>query len=204
MAASCTNGLSVWDTTFTVQAALDAGLAQRTENREIMTKALEFLKASQIRENPLGASHSYRQPTKGAWSFSTRDQAYAVSDTIAETLRCVVQLQGSGAVPHLVSDKRLYNAVDLLIGMQNPGGGYSAYEPIRAPKLLERLNITDLYENIMTKNLYPECSTSALMCLHSFTKSYPEYRTVDVQKCILGCVKYLLESQFPEGGWIGS
>lgn len=204
MAASGTNGTSLWDTVLTVQAALDAGLAQRSENREIMTKALEFIEASQIRENPLGVSHSYRQPTKGAWPFSTRDQAYAVSDTTAETVRCVIQLQDSGAVPRLVSDERLFDAVDLILGMQDPCGGYSAFEPIRAPKALERLNITELYENVMTDNLYPECSSSVLMCLKTFSKSYPGYRTAVVQNCVLGCVKYLLQSQFPEGGWIAS
>ncbi|KAG5984548.1 hypothetical protein E4U55_004331 [Claviceps digitariae] len=204
MAASGTNGTSLWDTVFTVQAALDSGLAQRAENLELMVKALEFIEASQIRENPLGASHSYRQPTKGAWPFSTRDQAYAVSDSTAETVRCVIQVQEIGDVPRLISDDRLYDAVDLILAMQNQCGGYSAFEPIRAPRALERLNITELYEGVMTDNLYPECSSSVLMCLQTFSKFYPEYRAADVHKCVLGCVKYLLESQFPEGGWIAS
>ncbi|KJK79832.1 Lanosterol synthase [Metarhizium anisopliae BRIP 53293] len=204
MAASGTNGTSLWDTVFTVQAALDSGLAQRPENRDIMTKALEFIEASQIRENPMGAAHSYRQATKGSWPFSTRDQAYAVSDTTAETVRCVIQLQQSGAAPRLVSDDRIFEAVNLILGMQNRGGGYSAFEPIRAPKALERLNITELYENVMTDNLFPECSASVLMCLQTVQKAYAEYRPLDVQRCMRGCVKYLLASQFPEGGWIGS
>jgi lanosterol synthase/protostadienol synthase len=204
MAASGTNGTSLWDTVFTVQAAIDGGLARRPENRDVMLKALQFIDVSQIRENPLGMSHVYRQATKGAWPFSTRDQAYAVSDTTSETVRCVIQLQETGVVPKLISDDRLKEAVDLILAMQNRGGGYSAFEPIRAPKALELLNITELYENVMTDNLYPECTSSVLMCLDTFSKSFPDYRPIAIEKCMLGCVKYLQESQYPEGGWIAS
>lgn len=204
LAGSGTNGTSLWDTVFTVQAALDSGLAQREENREIMRKALEFIDTSQIRENPLGASHVYRQPTKGAWPFSTRDQSYAVSDTTAETVRCVLQLQATGIVPRLISDERLKEAVDLILGMENKCGGYSAFEPIRAGKFLELLNITELYENVMTDNLYPECTSSVLLCLETFTNAFPDYRTLEIESCRRNCIKYLVGAQFPEGGWIAT
>ncbi|KAI0391960.1 lanosterol synthase [Xylariaceae sp. FL0594] len=204
LAASGTNGTSLWDTVFTVQAALDSGLAVKAENREIMLRALEFIDASQIREDPLGAHHVYRQPTKGAWPFSTKDQSYAVSDCTAETVRAVIQLQSTGVVPTLISDDRLKEAVDLLLGMENACGGYSAFEPIRAPKLLELLNITELYEDVMTDNLYPECTSSVIMCLDTFTKAYPDYRASDIATCVNNCINYLYRSQFPDGGWIAT
>jgi len=204
MAASGTNGTSLWDTVFTVQAAMDGGLATKPENRDAMVKALEFIEASQIREDPLGAAHVYRQPTKGAWPFSTRDQSYAVSDTTAETVRCVVELQATGVVPKLVSDDRLKEAVDLLLGMENKCGGFSAFEPIRAPKALELLNVTELYQDVMTDNLYPECTSSVLLCLKVFSGAYPAYRTADIAACVDNSVRYLLRAQFPDGGWIAS
>lgn len=204
MAASGTNGTSLWDTVFTVQAALDSGLAIRPENREIMIKALEFIDVSQIRENPLGAHHVYRQPTKGAWPFSTRDQSYAVSDTTAEAVRCVIQLQSTGVVPSLISDQRIKDAIDLILGMENKCGGYSAFEPIRGPKVLEMLNITELYRDVMTDNLYPECTSSVLLCLDTFSKVYPDYRPNDIASCVSNCIRYLTEAQFPDGGWIAT
>lgn len=204
MAASGTNGTSVWDTVFTVQAALDGGLAERPENHDTMLKALQFINVSQIAENPLGVSQGYRQPTKGAWPFSTRDQAYAVSDTTAETVRAVIQLQALDSMPKLVSDERLIEAVDLILGMENKCGGYSAFEPLRGPKALELLNVTELYDNVMTESLYPECTSSVLLCLDIFTKAYPHHRPLDIQANIGRCVHYLIKAQFPCGGWIAS
>lgn len=205
MGASGTNGTSLWDTVFTVQAALDGGLAQRPENHDVMLRALQFIDVSQIRENPLGVSQGYRQPTKGAWPFSTRDQAYAVSDTTAVTVRAVIQLQSLDTMPKLVSDDRLREAVDLILGMENKGsGGYSAFEPLRGPKALELLNITELYDNVMTESLYPECTSSVLLCLETFTQAFPHHRPMDMQACIGRCVRYLTYAQFPCGGWIAS
>jgi lanosterol synthase/protostadienol synthase len=204
LAASGTNGTSLWDTVFTVQAAMDSGLAQRPENHGVLVKALEFIDNSQIRENPLGISHVYRQPTKGAWPFSTRDQSYAVSDTTAETVRCVLQLQAMENMPKLISDERIKEAVDLILGMENACGGYSAFEPIRAPKMLELINITELYQDVMTDNLYPECTSSVLLCLETFSKVFPEYRSSDIDRCVHNCVAYLTRAQFPEGGWIAT
>lgn len=204
MAASGTNGTSVWDTVFTVQAALDGGLAGRPENRDTMIKALEFIDVSQITENPLGVSQGYRQPTKGAWPFSTRDQAYAVSDTTAETVRAVIQLQAVDGMPKLVSDQRLAEAVDLILGMENKCGGFSAFEPLRGPKALELINVTELYDNVMTESLYPECTSSVLLCLETFTKAYPNHRPRDIQATIGRCVRYLIKAQFPSGGWLAS
>ncbi|KAL1917673.1 uncharacterized protein VTP21DRAFT_4066 [Calcarisporiella thermophila] len=201
LASSGTNGTQLWDTTFTVQAAFDAGLATLEENREIMRKALEFIESTQIRENPRAMERTYRQPTKGAWPFSTHDQSYAVSDTTIEAVKVIVLLQQANIVPKLISDERLEQAVDLVLEMENPGGGYSAYEPIRAPKLMEYFNITELYEDVMTENLYPECTGSVIMGLATFSKAYPDYRTKEIEHCIDRCVKYLLSSQQENGGW---
>jgi protostadienol synthase len=204
LASSGTNGTSLWDTTFAVQAALDSGLAMREENRHIMEKALEFIDNTQIREDPLGMHHVYRQSTKSGWPFSTRDQSYAVSDTTAEAVKVIVQLQRIKVFPKLISDKRLKEAVDLILGMENSGGGYSSYEPVRGPKFLELLNITELYENVMTDNLYPECTGSVIASLTIFTEAYPEYRATEIQSCINRSVKYLLRAQYPHGGWFAS
>lgn len=204
MAASGTNGTSLWDTVFAVQAALDGGLAQRAENHNVMVRALQFIDISQIRENPLGVSQGYRQPTKGAWPFSTRDQAYAVSDTTAVAVRAVIQLQSLHTMPKLISDGRLRDAVDLILGMENKCGGYSAFEPLRGPKALELLNVTELYDSVMTENLYPECTSSVLLCLETFSKAFPHYRPTDIQACVGRCMRYLVDSQFPCGGWIAS
>ncbi|KAJ1959678.1 hypothetical protein GGI12_004212, partial [Dipsacomyces acuminosporus] len=203
--ASCgTNGSQLWDTAFTVQAAIDAGLAGLKENRETMLKALQFLESTQIRKNPENMHRTYRQATKGAWPFSTRDQAYTVSDTTAEGLKATVLLQQASFVPKLVSDERLKEAVDLLLGMQNWSGGFASYERVRGPQLMEHLNASEVFGNIMVEYTYPECTTSVVLGLTSFIKAYPDYRPKDIKKCIDRAIKYVLKAQREDGSWYGS
>lgn len=90
MTCSGTNGAQVWDTAFTVLAVVQAGLAQNDRFKSSMTKALEFLDVSQLRDN---LSDPYRQQRKGGWPFSTKDNGYVVSDCSAEAMKAVILLQ---------------------------------------------------------------------------------------------------------------
>ncbi|KAJ2006111.1 hypothetical protein GGI02_001215 [Coemansia sp. RSA 2322] len=204
LAACGTNGSQLWDTAFAVQAAVDAGLAGLKENRECMLKALEFLESTQIRKNPDNMRRTYRQATKGAWPFSTRDQAYTVSDTTAEGLKSTVLLQQASFLPKLVSDERLKEAVDLLLGMQNWGGGFASYERVRGPQIMEHLNASEVFGSIMVEYTYAECTTSVVLGLTTFTKAYPDYKPQQIKRCIDSAIKYVVKTQRDDGSWYGS
>lgn len=90
MTCSGTSGAQVWDTALTVLAVVQAGLAQHDRFKSSMTKALEFLDVSQLRDN---LSDPYRQQRKGGWPFSTKDNGYVVSDCAAEAMKAVILLQ---------------------------------------------------------------------------------------------------------------
>lgn len=47
--------------------------------------------------------------------------------------------------PKLVSEKRMCDSVDLLLGMQNANGGFASYELIRGPSWLEMLNPAEVF-----------------------------------------------------------
>ncbi|KAL2125971.1 hypothetical protein VTI74DRAFT_2053 [Chaetomium olivicolor] len=203
-AASGTDGTAVWDTSFVAQALCSTGLQSRPENIPILTKALEFLDRSQIRQNPISIDHVHRQRSKGGWPFSTRDQGYFVSDTTAEALAAVLYIQKLDGVPSLISLERLEQAVDSMLAVESAGGGFAAYEQVRGPDYLERFNITDMYESCMVESRYPECTASVMMALADFAAEYPDYRTEDIRQCMERSVGYLQRAQFPEGGWMGS
>jgi lanosterol synthase/protostadienol synthase len=204
LAASGTDGTAVWDTSFVAQALCSTGLQTRPENVRILAKALEFLDRSQIRQNPIGIDHVYRQRSKGGWPFSTRDQGYFVSDTTAEALAAVLRMQKLDGVPKRVSRERLQEAVDGLLAVESDGGGFAAYERVRGPDYLERFNITDMYESCMVESRYPECTGSVMMALADFAAEYPDYRAEDIRRSMERSVAYLRRAQFPEGGWMGS
>lgn len=90
MASSGTNGTQVWDTAFAVIAVVDAGLARLPQFKHSVTKALEFLEASQFQDD---LTDPYRQRRKGGWPFSTKSNGYIVSDCAAEAMKATIMLQ---------------------------------------------------------------------------------------------------------------
>ncbi|KAF8310084.1 terpene synthase [Clavulina sp. PMI_390] len=201
-----TNGSQLWDIAFMSQALVESGLAEEEENRESMVKALGWLEQCQIRENPKHYESAYRHTTKGAWPFSTKEQGYTVSDCTGEGLKAVLYIQRhvKGA-PQLVSDRRLMDAVDVILTMQNPNGGFASYELIRGPTaILEMINPAEVFGNIMTDYNYPECTTSAISALSVFKQFYPDYRRADVENVIRRALNYIHSVQRPDGSWFGS
>lgn len=51
--------------------------------------------------------------------------------------------------PELVSKERLCDAVDIILSLQNPGGGFASYELIRGPALLEVLNPAEVFGKLL-------------------------------------------------------
>jgi lanosterol synthase len=143
---------------------VESGLANEEENHEACIKVLDWLDNTQIQENPPNYESSYRHTSKGAWPFSTKEQGYTVSDCTGEGLKAVIYLQKhlsyvtflfailscfrynrSSYTPSLVSDRRLCDAVDVMLSMQNSDGGFASYEQIRGPAMLEWINPAEVF-----------------------------------------------------------
>ncbi|KAI8907346.1 terpenoid cyclases/protein prenyltransferase alpha-alpha toroid [Gorgonomyces haynaldii] len=200
-----TNGSQLWDTAFAMQAFIESGLAQEKEFHDMSRKALDFIDDMQMRKNPRDYKKCYRQITKGAWPFSNRDQNYTVSDCTAEGLKAVLLSQSQlGYVGKPVSDDRLFDAINVLLTMQNADDGFASYELIRGPQWLENLNPAEVFGNIMIEYSYPECTTSVLLGLCAFRELYPDHRPKEIQKTIERSISYIRKSQLPDGSWFGS
>ncbi|PBK72268.1 terpene synthase [Armillaria solidipes] len=199
-----TNGSQLWDIGFITQAVVESGLAHREENKESLVRALGWLEQAQMIANPVHFETSYRHMTKGAWGFSTKEQGYTVSDCTGEGLKAVLYCQDLDFTPKLVSERRLCDAVDVLLSMQNADGGYASYERVRGPRWLELLNPAEVFGDIMIDYTYPECTTSVITALAIFRKRYPIYRKKDIEQTIQKAIVFLHNIQKPEGAWLGS
>ncbi|GME60715.1 putative oxidosqualene:lanosterol cyclase [Neofusicoccum parvum] len=204
MLANGTNGVQVWDTSFLIQAAYEAGLCQDPRWKPMLLKALGFLDEQQIRENVHEQEKCYRHPRKGAWAFSTKDQGYPVSDCTAEGMKSVMQLQSFPDYPNLVSDERLKDSIDLLLTMQNASGGCSSYEPTRGSELMEYLNAAEVFSRIMVEYDYPECTTAVVTALCLARERFPDYRSAEIEAFIQRSLAYIRGAQRPDGSWYGS
>ncbi|KAI4173443.1 MAG: hypothetical protein LQ343_002976 [Gyalolechia ehrenbergii] len=200
-----TNGVQTWDTSFLIQAVLEAGLAKDPKWKPMLVKALDFLDDQQIREDCREQDLCYRQRRKGAWAFSTREQGYTVSDCTSEALKSIILLQQMPGFPKPVSDGRIKDAVDTLLTMQNRSGGFASYEPIRGSEYMEYLNAAEVFGRIMIEYDYPECTTAVVTALSLFTRVYDSYyRKDEIQDVISRAVQWIIKDQRADGSWYGS
>ncbi|KAI9707584.1 MAG: Lanosterol synthase (Oxidosqualene--lanosterol cyclase) [Candelina mexicana] len=199
-----TNGVQVWDTSFLVQAVVEAGLATDPRWKTMLVKALEFLDDQQIQEEIRELKVCYRQRRKGAWAFSNKIQGYTVSDCTSEALKSIILLQSIPGFPKLVTEERMQDAIDTLLTMQNASGGFASYEPTRGSEYMEYLNAAEVFGRIMIEYDYPECSTAVITALTLFAKHYPRYRKEDIRKALDRALEYIRRAQRPDGSWYGS
>ncbi|KAI0882335.1 terpene synthase [Annulohypoxylon maeteangense] len=201
MTSNGTNGVQVWDTAFTIQAAVKAGLAQHQSFHPCLEKALSFLDISQLRDN---LDDAYRQIRKGGWPFSTRSNGYIVSDCAAESLKAVLMLQNDPSYSCKIDDSRLQDCVDTLLLMQNTDGGFGSYERKRGSDYLELLNPAEVFDQIMVEHSHPECTTAVLTALALFSKHSPQYRRHDIDRAMNAAVHFIRRAQRPDGSWYGA
>ncbi|KAK2465674.1 hypothetical protein APHAL10511_002218 [Amanita phalloides] len=130
-------------------ALVETGLAVLEDIKAESIRVLEWLDESQMRENPKHferCSIAMLQRVLGDSGSVTKEQGYAASDRVGEGLKAVMYLQNHLTyTPKLVSDQRMYGAVDLMLSLQNKFGGFASYELIRGPKWLGTLNPAEVF-----------------------------------------------------------
>ncbi|XP_062158466.1 lupeol synthase-like isoform X5 [Alnus glutinosa] len=198
-------GSQMWDAGFAIQAILSCNLNE--EYWPTLRKAHEFVKASQVPENPYGDFKAmYRHISKGAWTFSIQDHGWQVSDCTAEGLKVAILF--SQMPPDLVGEKleteRFYDAVNVILSLQSSNGGFPAWEPQRAHEWLEKLNPTEFFKNVLIDREYVECTSSALQGLVLFRKFYPKHQRTEIDSSILRGVQFIENVQELDGSWYGN
>nr|QEV81990.1 oxidosqualene cyclase [Scutellaria barbata] len=200
------NGSQLWDVLLAVQAIMATNLPQ--EYGVVLKRAHDFIKRSQIRKESSGDEVScwYRHSSKGGWGFSTADNGWPASDCTAEGLKVALMLSqleseivGAALEPH-----KLYNAVDLLLSLQNSSGGFASYELTRSYAWLEMINPAETFGNIIIDYQYVECTSSAIQGLKLFNELYPGYRGKEIESCIEKALKFIESIQLSDGSWYGS
>ncbi|CAG5120086.1 unnamed protein product, partial [Candidula unifasciata] len=199
-----TNGSQMWDTAFAVHAFIEAGAYKSEEFRPSLMAAYEFLRLTQIPENFPDYQKYYRQMSEGGFPFSTRDCGWIVSDCTAEGIKAIVKLHEKCFVNNPIKKEKLFRGIDVLLDMRCDDNGWATYENKRGGKLLEMLNASEVFGDIMIDYTYVECTSACMQCLASFTKSYPEYRQQEIKVALREGLKYISNKQRPDGSWEGS
>ncbi|XP_039065044.1 beta-amyrin synthase-like [Hibiscus syriacus] len=198
-------GSQLWDAILATQAIISSNLTD--EYGSTLRKAHEFIKMSQILENPSGDfENMHRHMSKGAWPFSIPDDGWQTSDGIAEALKTILLM--SRMPPEIVGEtievERLYDAVNVLLSLQSENGGFTAWEPVRGPQWLQRINPTELFAAAAIEREYVECTSSAIQALVLFSQLYPQYRKKEIETSVAKAVQYVEGSQMEDGSWYGN
>ncbi|XP_063354039.1 lanosterol synthase [Pelmatolapia mariae] len=200
-----TNGSQLWDTCFAVQAYLEAGAQDDPKLAECLRDAHQFLAITQIPENPPQYQKYYRQMNKGGFPFSTRDCGWIVADCTAEGLKSLMLLQElCPSIRQPVPSERLCDAVNVLLSMRNTDGGFATYETKRGGRLLELLNPSEVFGDIMIDYTYVECTSAVMQALRHFQKVYPDHRAEEIRSTLREGLEYCRKVQRPDGSWEGS
>ncbi|XP_067118119.1 lanosterol synthase isoform X3 [Osmerus mordax] len=201
-----TNGSQLWDTTFAVQAFLEAGAQNNPKLSNCLRQAYQFLMVTQIPDNPPQYQKYYRQMNKGGFPFSTRDCGWIVADCTAEGLKSMMLLQE--LCPSITSQDAnsecLYDAVNVLLSMRNTDGGFATYETKRGGRLLELLNPSEVFGDIMIDYTYVECTSAVMQSLKHFQTAYPSHRVEEIRSTLRKGLEYCRKVQRPDGSWEGS
>ncbi|XP_078153998.1 cycloartenol Synthase-like [Carex rostrata] len=195
----------LWDAAFAVQAILACDLDKEKWNT--LRKAHDFIKASQLLDNPTGDFvRYYRHISKGGWGFATADEGWVVSDCTAEALKALLML--SRISPDLVGDhatrESMCEAVNIIMSLQNPDGGFSAWELQRSSPWVEVLNMTDMFKDTMVEYSYVECTSSSIQALVLFKEKYPLHRSDEIENGIKRATDFIQKKQNDDGSWFGS
>lgn len=98
----------------------------------------------------------------------------------------------------------MYDAVNVIMSLQSPNGGVSAWEPTGAPKWLEWLNPVEFLEDLVIEYEYIECTSSSIQALILFRKLYPGHRRKEINNFITRAADYIEDIQYPDGSWYGN
>ncbi|XP_070566081.1 lanosterol synthase-like [Ptychodera flava] len=200
-----TNGSQLWDTAFAIQAFMEANAHKNPEFNDCLQHAHSFMKLTQIPDNPPDYQKYYRQMNKGGFPFSTRDCGWIVGDCTAEGLKSVMILQEKCSyIRNRIPDTKCYDAVNVLLSMRNSDGGFATYETKRGGHLLELLNPSEVFGDIMIDYTYVECTSAVMQALKHFQDSHPEYRKRDIRKTLDDGLAYIKRKQRGDGSWEGS
>ncbi|XP_037254423.1 lanosterol synthase [Falco rusticolus] len=200
-----TNGSQLWDTAFAIQAFLEAEAQKIPEFTSCLQNAYEFLRFTQIPENPPDYQKYYRHMNKGGFPFSTRDCGWIVADCTAEGLKSVMLLQEKCPfIAKLVPPERLFDAVNVLLSMRNSDGGFATYETKRGGHLLELLNPSEVFGDIMIDYTYVECTSAVMQALRHFQSEFPEHRAPEIRETLQKGLDFCRKKQRADGSWEGS
>jgi len=179
----------VWDTTLTMNALLDAGV---DDGNAPIQEALEWLLDREV--SVAGDwRHGSLQEAPGGWCFEYRNDHYPDCDDTAEALLALARVRGRFAL-EARRQEALARGLAWLLGMQNPDGGWAAFDRGCDKEVLTFIPFAD--HNAMIDPSTPDITSRSIRALLA---AGLDPREAPVRRA----AGYLLRQQEEDGSWPG-
>ena len=190
----------LWDTAFAAQAIARAPV--NDQSRSLLDAAFAYLEANQVLENVPERERCFRHASKGGWPFSSRAHGWPISDCTAEGLKACLAIEA--ITGKSLARWRLDAALELMLSLQNPDGGWATYELTRGPAWLEALNASDCFRDIMIDYSYVECTSACMQALQAYRQRFGSAHSDRIERALQSGQRFLQEAQRVDGSWEGS
>ncbi len=177
----------VWDTCLSVSALSEAGLAR---DHTALQPALDWLFDKQIFVRGDWADKA-RNLDGGGWAFQFENDFYPDVD---DTSMVVMAMLRAGAHEQPGKRKRIAQAVNWIIGMQNSDGGWGAFDIDNDSEYLNNIPFADhgALVDPSTPDLAGRCVE--MLAMLGFDRDFPP---------VARCLAYLKNAQEDCGAWYG-
>jgi len=88
--------------------------------------------------------------------------------------------------------------------MRNSDGGFATYETKRGGHLLELLNPSEVFGDIMIDYTYVECTSAVMQALKLFHERFPDHRAGEIRETLKQGLEFCRQKQRADGSWEGS
>ncbi|KVI00819.1 Prenyltransferase/squalene oxidase [Cynara cardunculus var. scolymus] len=181
-------GSQLWDCTLATQAIIASNMVE--EYGDSLKKAHFYLKESQTTQKEIMLKFVANLP-KGLGLSLIKIMCLLALSQMPE------EIAGEKA-----DNERLYDAVNVLLYLQNPdSGGFAIWEaPVPKP-YLEKLNPSELFADIVVEREHVECTGSIIQALTMFKRLHPGHREKEIEVAVEKGIRYLEKKQWEDGSW---
>src|SRR2546421_1088590 len=174
----------VWDTGIALHALAESGIAPAHDAAKRATQWLLNKECTFVSD--WGRNIPSAKP--GGWFFEFNNPHYPDVDDTAMVAMALKRAGGESATA------AVSRGIEFLLTLQNPDGGWAAFDKTQDRPLLEKIPFAD--HNAMQDPSCPDITGRVLECLGhcGFTASHP---------CVQRAIKFIGKEQEPEGCWWG-
>ena len=174
----------VWDTGIALHALAESGIAPAHDSAKRATQWLLSKECTFVSD----WGRNIPSAKAGGWFFEFNNPHYPDVDDTAMVAMALKRAGGEIASP------AMSRGIEFLLTLQNPDGGWAAFDKTQDRPLLEKIPFAD--HNAMQDPSCPDITGRVLECLGhcGFTASHP---------CVQRAIKFIRKEQEPEGCWWG-